>query len=207
MPQVLLLKIPCDSTSWTGTQVANHSWPFALAKSWTGSRKRNAPMSRVLRATPLMLSEQSNILTSTEKLTTSKADPPDRGPSHPGKATPCPVWHWPTIWNHFHSEDSCGFQWHVMDTVTPEFPLDLQNTSPEYFRYPVSILVTIWYRGWGARIKDNLMGWDGVVSLSKHEDEWIIRCIGYEIYIYIYIYIAAAYFQISQKRSFSAWVQ
>ena len=26
MPQVvLLLKMPCDSTSWTGTQVANHS--------------------------------------------------------------------------------------------------------------------------------------------------------------------------------------
>jgi len=38
MPQVvLLLKMPCDSTSWTGTQVANHSWPIALAKSWTGS--------------------------------------------------------------------------------------------------------------------------------------------------------------------------
>jgi len=32
-------------------------------------------MSRVLRAAPLMLSEQSNILTSTKKPTTSKADP------------------------------------------------------------------------------------------------------------------------------------
>ena len=31
-------------------------------------------MSRVLRAAPLMLSEQSNILTSTEEPTTSKAD-------------------------------------------------------------------------------------------------------------------------------------
>jgi len=37
-------------------------------------------MSRVLRAAPLMLNERSNILTSTEKLTTSKASPPDRGP-------------------------------------------------------------------------------------------------------------------------------
>jgi len=37
-------------------------------------------MSRVLRAAPLMLSEWSNILTSTEKPTTSKTDPPDRGP-------------------------------------------------------------------------------------------------------------------------------
>jgi len=37
-------------------------------------------MSRVLRAAPLMLNERSNILTSTEKPTTSKADPPDRGP-------------------------------------------------------------------------------------------------------------------------------
>jgi len=36
MPQVvLLLKMPCDSTFWTGTQVANHSWPPVLAKSWT----------------------------------------------------------------------------------------------------------------------------------------------------------------------------
>ena len=32
-------------------------------------------MSRMLRAAPLMLSEQSNIPTSTEKPTTSKADP------------------------------------------------------------------------------------------------------------------------------------
>jgi len=37
-------------------------------------------MSRVLRAAPLMLNELSNILTSTEKPITSKAEPPDRGP-------------------------------------------------------------------------------------------------------------------------------
>ena len=38
MPQVILLvKMPCDSTSWTGTQVANHSWPLVLAKLWTES--------------------------------------------------------------------------------------------------------------------------------------------------------------------------
>jgi len=45
-------------------------------------------MSWVLKVAPLMLSEQSKILTSTEKSTTSKADPPDpRPPPHPGKAT------------------------------------------------------------------------------------------------------------------------
>ena len=94
-------------------------------------------MSRVLRAAPLMLNEQSNILTSTEKPTTSKADPPDWGLhcTHPSKATPCPAWHWPAIWNHRHTEDSCGFQWRDMDVVTPEFPLDLHNTSPEYYRH------------------------------------------------------------------------
>jgi len=63
---VLLLKMPCNSTSWIGTQVANHLWPLALAKSWTGSL--------VLRTTPLILNEQSNILTSTGKPTNSKAD-------------------------------------------------------------------------------------------------------------------------------------
>jgi len=59
--------------------------------------------------------------------------PRPRPPSHPGKATPSPVCHWPAIWNHLHSEDSCGFQWRNVDAVTREFPLDLQNTSPEYF--------------------------------------------------------------------------
>jgi len=34
---------PCDSTSWTGTQVANRSWPLALAKSWTGSPEAYCP--------------------------------------------------------------------------------------------------------------------------------------------------------------------
>ena len=63
LPQVvLLLKMPCDSTSWTGTQAANHSWPLALAKSWKGFPKRlNALMSRVLRAASLMLSESISI--------------------------------------------------------------------------------------------------------------------------------------------------
>ena len=70
------LKMPCDSTSWTGTQVANHSWPLRSPSHKQDPRRRNAPMSQVLRAAPLMLSERSNILTSTEKPTTSKADPP-----------------------------------------------------------------------------------------------------------------------------------
>jgi len=43
--------------------------------------------------------------------------------------------HLPTIWNHLHIEDSCGFQWHDVDAVTLEFPLDLHNTSPEYFHH------------------------------------------------------------------------
>ena len=45
--------------------------------------------------------------------------------------------HWPAIWDHLHTEDSCGFQWRDVDAVTPEFPLDLHNTSPEYFRHRV----------------------------------------------------------------------
>ena len=45
-------------------------------------------MSRVLRAAPLVLTEQSNILTSTEKSTASKADPPDRGPIAPRQGDP-----------------------------------------------------------------------------------------------------------------------
>ena len=142
MPQVvLLLKMPCDSTSWT--QVANHSWPLRSPSHKQDPRRRNALMSRVLRAAPLMLSERSNILTSTEKPTTSKADRPTprpRPPSHTGKATPSPVWHLPAIWNHLHSDDSCGFQWRDVDAVTPEFPLDLHNTSPEYFRHRSSWL-------------------------------------------------------------------
>jgi len=62
-----------------------------------------------------------------------------RPPSHPGKTTPGPMWHWPTIWNHCHIEDSCGFQWRDVDAVTPEFPLDLHNTSPEHFHHCVDI--------------------------------------------------------------------
>jgi len=43
----------------------------------------------VLRATPLMLNEQSNIPTSTEKPTNSNADPPDRNaPTAPQKSEP-----------------------------------------------------------------------------------------------------------------------
>ena len=83
MPQVvLLLKMPCDSTSWTRTQVAKPTIhdPLRSPSHEQDPRKRNTPMSRVLRAAPLTLNEQSNMLTSTQKSTTSKADPPDRGP-------------------------------------------------------------------------------------------------------------------------------
>jgi len=46
-------------------------------------------MSRVLRTALLMLNDQSNILTSTEKPTNSKADPPDRNrPTAPQKSEP-----------------------------------------------------------------------------------------------------------------------
>ena len=124
MPQVVLL--PCDSTSWTGTQVANHSWhdPLRSPSHEQDPRRLNALMSRVLRAAPLMLNEQSNIPEQRNR------QPRPRRPSHPGK-----VWHLPAIWNHLHSDDSCGFQWRDVDAVTPEFPLDLQHTSPEYFRH------------------------------------------------------------------------
>ena len=91
MPQVvLLLKMPCGSTSWTGTRVANIHYPLRSPSHEQDPRKRNALKSRVLRAAATMLNEQSNILTTTEQPTTSNADPPDRGLPlpHPGKATP-----------------------------------------------------------------------------------------------------------------------
>ena len=97
MPQVvLMLKMPCDSTSWTGTQVANHSWLLALAKSWTGSRRFNALMSRVLGASPLRqwANEQSNILTDTGKTENQQDQPPDRDPSttpRRGPYFPCDI--------------------------------------------------------------------------------------------------------------------
>jgi len=140
MPQVvLLLKMPCNSTSRTGTQVANHSWPLALAKPWTGSRRFNALMSWVLGAAPLvpneLMSRAIYVLTDTGETDNQQDQPPDRyHPPHPG-GTLISVWHLPAIWNHLHSDDSCGFQWRDVDAVTPEFNLDLQNTSPEYFRH------------------------------------------------------------------------
>ena len=83
IPQVvLLLKMLCESTSWTGTQLANIHDPLRSPSHEQDPRRLNALMSRVLRAAPLMLNEQSNILTSTKKPTTSKADPPDQGPHH-----------------------------------------------------------------------------------------------------------------------------
>jgi len=46
-------------------------------------------MSRVLRAAPLILNERSNILTSTEKPTNSKADlQTETPPQHPEERTP-----------------------------------------------------------------------------------------------------------------------
>jgi len=45
-------------------------------------------MSWVLRATPLIHNERSNILTSTEKPTNSKADPQTETPTAPRKANP-----------------------------------------------------------------------------------------------------------------------
>ena len=68
-------------------------------------------MSRVLRAASLMLDKRSNILTSTEEPTTSKAE----APTAPRQGN-CPVLHLPAIWNHLHIEDSCGFQWRDVDT-------------------------------------------------------------------------------------------
>jgi len=45
-------------------------------------------MSRVLRATPLILNERGYILTSTKKLTNSKANPQTETPTAPRRANP-----------------------------------------------------------------------------------------------------------------------
>ena len=87
-------------------------------------------MSRVLRAAPLMLNEQSKILTSTEKSTTNKADPPDRGPTAPRQGDPVSRVALARI------EDSCGFQWRDVDAATPEFPQDLHNTRSRVLSPP-----------------------------------------------------------------------
>jgi len=120
------LKMPCDSTSWTGTQVANHSLPLVLEQD---ARRLNALMSRVLRAAPLMLNEQSNILTSTEKPTTSKADPQTKAPIAPRQGNPRYRVTLARNMEWSQQYDSCGFQWRDVDAVTPEFPLDLHNKS------------------------------------------------------------------------------
>jgi len=137
IPQVvLLLKMLCESTSWTGTQLANIHDPLRSPSHEQDPRRLNALMSRVLRAAPLILNEQNNILTSTDKPTTSKADTPDRGPHRTQTRQPRagPVWQLLAMCNHLHIDDSCGFHWRNVDAVTPEFPLVLQNTSLEYFR-------------------------------------------------------------------------
>ena len=135
MPQVVLLLVTAH-LGQEHKQPTIHD-PLRSPSHEQDPLKRNAPMSRVLRAASLMLSERSNILTSTKKLTTSKVGPPrPRFTPHPGKATPCPVLHLPAIWNHLHIEDSCGFQWRDVDAVTMEFPQNLHNASPEYFRHP-----------------------------------------------------------------------
>ena len=131
MPQVVLLLVTAH-LGQEHKQPTIHD-PLRSPSHEQDPLKRNAPMSRVLRAASLMLSERSNILTSTKKLTTSKVGPPrPRFTPHPGKATPCPVLHLPAIWNHLHIEDCSGATWTL---YIPEYPLDLHNTSPEYFRH------------------------------------------------------------------------
>jgi len=104
-----------------------------------------------------------------------------RPPPHSGKATPCPVWHLPAIWNHLHIEDSCGFQWRDVDAVTPEFPQDLHNTSPEYFHhiawyaspYPVvsqcSVMLVPGWTGWLAVISADVR--EAVAHLRHVRDD------------------------------------
>ena len=78
MPQVvLLLKMPCDIHD-----------PLHSPSHEQDPRRRNAPISRVLRAVPLILDERSNILTSTEKPTNSKANPQTETPTAPRGANP-----------------------------------------------------------------------------------------------------------------------
>ena len=57
--------------------------------------------------------------------------PRPRPPSQQGKATPGPVWHWPAIWNHLNSDDSCDATW----TLSLRNFLWTCKTSPEYFRH------------------------------------------------------------------------
>jgi len=81
-------------------------------------------MSRVLRAAPVMLNEQSNILTSTEKPTTSKADPQTEAPIGPRQGDPVSR---VTFACNMESSPR-GFpvaQPRNVDAVAPEFPLDL----------------------------------------------------------------------------------
>jgi len=106
------------------------------------SRKRNAPLSRVLRAAPLMLNEQSKILTSTEKSTTSKGDPPDRSP-HRNQArrprVPCCISpHYGIISTLKIPAVSSGATWTLQLRNSPRTCI---TQGPEYFRHPIVTLV------------------------------------------------------------------
>jgi len=116
--------------------------PGDLKLSWAGYWGRPTHVQRA--------NEQSRavyILTQ-EKPTTSKTNLQTQTPHYTQEGTKRPVWHLSAIWNHLHSDDSCGFQWRDVDAVIPEFPLVLQNTSPEYFRHPMSSALSrkIWCR-------------------------------------------------------------
>ena len=117
----------------SNTGIANHSWPLALAKSWTGSPETGAEG----RSTHAQWAEPAVYLPAQRNRQRARPTPQTEAPPpHPGKATPCPLLHLPAIWNHLHIEDSCGFQWRDVDAVTMEFPQNLHNASPEYFRHP-----------------------------------------------------------------------
>ena len=136
MPQVVLLhclhKTPCDSTSCTGTQVPTIHDPLRSPSHEQDPRKRNAPLSRVPRAAPLMLNEQTKIPAQRNRQP-ARPTPRPRPPPHPGKATPCPVLHWPALWNHNKiTAVSSGATW----TLQPRnFLRTCITQSPEYFRH------------------------------------------------------------------------
>jgi len=65
----------------------------------------------------------------------ARPTPQTEAPTTPRQCNPVSCVTFARNMNHLHIEDSCSFQWRDVDVVTPEFPLDLHNTSPEYFRH------------------------------------------------------------------------
>ena len=128
-------KMPCDSTSWTGTQVANHSWPIALASHEQDLRRFNVLMSHELGAGGYpthaqWANEQSNILTETGETDNQQDQPQTETPT-----TPCRQGNpWSRV-TFARNMDSAQQWWFLRFPVErrgrchTEFPLVLQNMA------------------------------------------------------------------------------